>query len=491
MADLTVISLRVVRGLVGVAAALAVIAAVGLVAPPPVGVAPLSTTVEPQPADLLAACPGALQRLGDDTGANAGQASAVGVPDVVVASSGGAVERTPLAGGDGASGSAPQAPLALRMPPSADAVLGGAQTQSLAGQAGLRGLAAIACAEPVSSAWLVGGTTTVGRTTLLLLANPTAVAADVTVRMWGESGAIAAPGMSGITVPPGGQRTIPLAGYAPDLASPIVHVESRGGQVVAALQTSVVRVLDPGGVDLVSAGAAPARETVVPGVRIFDAEGVASSLGIEGHDDLEAIARIGNPGDGEAHVEVSVASADGGAGTSFMVEVPAGQVSDVALAAALELGSEPFPDGSYTVSFRSDQPIVAGVRVSTIPVPTEDGEGGLVPGPADLAWFASAPKLRGTVAVPVVDGPEPVLVVANPDDAARTVTLTPPGGGPQLTATVPARASVAIPLAGGAGYLLGDADGLRAGLGFAGPGELAGYPLVAPRAADSALVVRP
>src|SRR5690606_24170012 len=67
----TVISLRVVRGLAGMAAAAAVIAAVGLVPLPTLGITPLATTVEPEPADLLALCPGATLRLGDETGANA------------------------------------------------------------------------------------------------------------------------------------------------------------------------------------------------------------------------------------------------------------------------------------------------------------------------------------------------------------------------------------------------------------------------------------
>ena len=70
------------------------------------------------------------------------------------------------------------------------------------GAGGLAGLAATACAEPTSSTWLVGGAATVGRTTLLLIANPTAVAAEVSIRMWGESGAITAPGMAGIDVGP-------------------------------------------------------------------------------------------------------------------------------------------------------------------------------------------------------------------------------------------------------------------------------------------------
>ncbi|TPX04004.1 hypothetical protein FJ656_14135, partial [Schumannella luteola] len=63
----TVVSLRVVRGLVGTAAAVVVVLAVGLVPLPSIGVEPLGTTVDPEPADLLSVCAGAALRLGDDT----------------------------------------------------------------------------------------------------------------------------------------------------------------------------------------------------------------------------------------------------------------------------------------------------------------------------------------------------------------------------------------------------------------------------------------
>ena len=41
--------------------------------------------------------------------------------------------------------------------------------------------------------------------------------------------------MSGIVVKAGAQRVIPLAGFAPDVAAPVVHVTASGGQVVAFL----------------------------------------------------------------------------------------------------------------------------------------------------------------------------------------------------------------------------------------------------------------
>jgi len=485
-----VVSLRVVRGLAGVAAAAATVAAVGLIAPPVAGIAPLGMTVEPQPAELSAVCTGSLLRLGDETGANAGEAFAVGLPSLSTAASA-SPDRAAVDAGDVTGAGAGQAPASLTLPPGDGAVLGAAQSQQPGGDGELVGLAATICTEPTSSAWLVGGATTLGRTTLLLLTNPTGVAAEVSVTMWGESGDISAPGMTGISVPANGRRVLSLAGFAPGLASPVVHVEARGGQITAALQTSAMRVLDPGGVDVVAPGAAPAREVIIPGVRIFDGAGVASSLGIEGYGDLDAIVRVANPGIESANVEVSITPTDpAAAGTAFELEIPGGRVLDTPLAAGLPLGADPLADGSYTVTLSSDQPVVGAVRTATIPAP--DGEAGeLRPGAADVAWFAAAPVLRGAVAVPVADAPAPVLVVAASDGQARELTLVALDGGPDIPLPVPAVGSIALALQPGSSYRLDGSGGVVAALGFAGESAVAGYPLTAPRKGDSPIVVRP
>lgn len=488
---ITVVSLRVVRGLVGIAAAAVVIGAVGLVPLPTVGIEPLGVTVEPDPADLLELCTGSLLRLGDDSGANAGQAFAVGTPTVTSQALGGTATATPLALSDAGTGGTEQAPSVLGLAAGPDAALAGAQSQVVIGEGGLAGLSASTCAEPTSSTWLVGGAATVGRTTMLLIANPTAVVADVTILMWGESGAVSAPGMA-IQVKPGEQRVLPISGFAPGIVSPVVHVEARGGQVVAALQTSVIRVLDPGGVDLIAAGASPSTDSVVPAVRIYDERGVSSSLGLPDREDLEAIARVGNPGDTDATVEVSLLPADAsGTATSFDIDVPAGTVTDIPLSSAQELGSVPFADGSYSVVFTSEVPVVAAVRASTTPDLPPSSSGEPQPGPVDVAWFTSSPALRGDTLVAVAEASRPVLVAMNPDNVERTVVLEPVGGGEPLQLVLPPARPAAIPLTGGAGYLLRDVEGVHVGLTFATAGRLAGYTVRSTREADSAIVIRP
>jgi hypothetical protein len=56
---------------------------------------------------------------------------------------------------------------------------------------------------------------------------------------------------------------------------------------------------------------------------------------------------------------------------------------------------------------------------------------------------------------------------------------------------VPASGSAAVGLDADTGYLLSGATGVAAAVTFAARGEVAGYPIVSPRAADSPLVIRP
>src|SRR5690606_24575777 len=100
-------------------------------------------------------------------------------------------------------------PELLRVPPAPGAQVAGAQTQDVDAP-DFRGLTAASCAEPTGSTWLVGGATTVGRSTVVLLVNPSDVPSQVTLRIFGEDGSVSAPGMTGIAVPAGGQRVVSL-----------------------------------------------------------------------------------------------------------------------------------------------------------------------------------------------------------------------------------------------------------------------------------------
>lgn len=497
------IGARIASGTVAAGVAAVVVAAVAFLPLPTRSAEPRTLTVEPAPADQLRVCPGAAVRLGDDVGGNADMAFAIGAPSISGVVVEGELERTRLVSADAAAADS-AAPELLRVPPGDGALVAGAQLQTV-GIDGFRGLAAASCGEPTGSAWLVGGATTVGRSTLLVLANPTDVPSRVSLEIHSEDGRVAAPGMTGIDVPAGEQRVLSLAGFAPGVASPVVHVNARGGRVVASLQQSVVRGLDSTGLETIGAGADPAESLVVPGVRILDAVGTNRASGLADWHDVVPIVRIGVPGDEGGDVEVRVVPEDGGAGTSFVVEVEAGEVADIPLDAGAGEGDgsaeEPgadgdhdhgLQDGAYTVFVDAEVPIVAGVRISTAvdPGQTDDPDSALSAPASDVAWFAAAPPLVGESLVVVPDGPAPRISIVNPTNDDVETELRPLGGGDPIVVGVPAGSARTLQAAPGA-YLIAGSESLSIAVSFADAGALASFVVTPPRPVAGPVVVHP
>lgn len=498
-----VVGARIVSGAVAAAAAVAVIAGVAFLPLPTLGNAPRTVTVEPDPADQVRVCPGGAVRVGDEVGGSADSVFAIGSPAVDGGVTGGDLERTPLASADpaAAAGSAPQA---LRAPPADGALVAGSQSETV-DAADFRGLTAAACPEPSGSIWLVGGAMTVGRTTLLLLANPTAVPSQVSLRMFGEDGEISAPGMSGIDVPANGQTVLSLAGFAPGVASPIVHVTARGGRVIADLQQSVVRGLDAVGVETTGAGADPAENLVVPGVRIVDTVGTNRASALADWQDVGPAIRLMVPGDVGGKVTVRVVPETPGAvGTSFELDAEPGVVTELPLDSGAPEGganegeggendAHGLQDGVYTVFIDAEVPVVAGVRASTaVDSGIEPAPDAILDAPeSDLAWFAAAPPLDDETLIVVPNGPSPHVSMVNPTTAASEVEFAAANGDAEpASVSIPAGGSVSLAVAPGS-YRLSGAGGLSVAVSFAGPGALASFVVSPARPVAGSLVVHP
>jgi len=489
-----VVGLRVVAGTVGIVASLAIIGAVGLLPLPAHRIAIPTVTVTPDPADQVRVCPGALLRLGDESGQNANTPSSLGAPSITRGGVGADLTSQRIALSDAGTDNGPSAPDVLTIPPAAGATLAGAQSQ-LARASDYTGFAAATCSEPSGSIWLVGGSTAVGRSTLLTLTNSSPVDATVALTILSSDGPVNAPGMSGIVVKAGAQRVIPLAGFAPDVDTPVVHVVSRGGQVVAALQQSIVRGLDAGGVDLVGAAGDPATHLVIPGIRVLDAVGVNKTLGLSDWDDVAAAVRVAVPGARSAKVQVDLVPQDPKIhGLSFEMDVSSGQVSELALdsAADTDSGAVSIPDGMYTVVIDSNRPVVAAVRVSTAEDPSKQSTtSDTTAPPSDFAWFGPSQVLNGDTAVAIASGPAPMLSVANPTKASVTLALEPTSGGASLSLVVPAGASASIAVLPDTVYLLKNAKGVVAAVSCAGPAQLAHYAVSSAGPVSGPIVIRP
>jgi hypothetical protein len=501
--DAVRIATRVTTGIVGVAV-LGVVVTGALLLPPAASDASApSVLVTPVATDQQRVCAGSLLRPPAADAAATTTAVAVGSAattsgSAVTGSTGAAPDvRTSRLEAPDVQGAASSAPSVLAVAGAVDGAptdLAGASSE-IATESDLAGLAVASCAEATADSWLVGGATTTGRTTFVVLDNPSGVSSTVDLAITGEDGAVSAPGASGISVPAGSRRVLSLAGLAPDLSSPAVHVQSRGGQIVARLEQSTVRGLLAGGVDWIGPAASPSTELAMTGLRIdsqaaavapvegeeqpaADEGGSAPGAGSDpGTDpDRETAVRIVVPGSEDADVSVSVAPEEGtdGTGTTFTVQADAGRTIDVPVA--------DLPDGRYSVTVQSSVPVTAAVRSVS---------GAAEGGATDFAWVPSAEALTRDALVSVPAGPAPLLHLRNAGGQAVTVTAQPTDGSDPVSLDVPPASAASVAVTGGRTYLLEGADGLTATVTLAEPGRSAALPVVPVLPAADPLRVHP
>lgn len=228
---------------------------------------------------------------------------------------------------------------------------------------GARGLTLAGCATPAEESWLVGGGDEPGRAEQLVLTNPGPDAVTVEVSVTGADGPVAATAGSGIVVPGHGRVVELLDALAPGAGAPVVRVTSTGGPVVAHLAEGYRDGTTDRGREIVSPGAAPATDVVVPALPTAHAD--------RPH---EVVLRLAAPGDSEAVVDLTALTADGTRRLPDQVtRVPAGSSLDVTL--------EDLPEDAVALRLRSDQPVVAGARLEVLP---DQGEPTVLEGsPAD------------------------------------------------------------------------------------------------------------
>ncbi|MFN8156047.1 MAG: DUF5719 family protein [Candidatus Nanopelagicales bacterium] len=316
----------------------------------------------------------------------------------------------------------------------------GADQAIRSGQGATRGLAASPCARPVTDAWLVGGGSTVGRLTQVLLVNDDDRPAQVDLLVYGEAGPVPAPGASGIELPAGSRKQVRLDTLAPNQALVAVHAIARSGRIgLVGLDQEAVGLV-PMGMALIPPTEAGTR-LVIPGIPAPVHYAALELLSPEV----------------DTTVSLTLLTADGQvtpAGISS-VNLEAGKVLAVNLNEALA-GA---PAG---VVIRSEAEVVAGVEVgtgdtatlrekdATAPVPALTAPGVVVglaggalkhavmlsaPGKAakvSLALYApgaSAPVWRRTITVESGSLARVTIPVTTPT-ASSTLVLTPLSGGP-------------------------------------------------------------
>ncbi|GAC1442109.1 MAG: hypothetical protein NVS3B26_03290 [Mycobacteriales bacterium] len=305
-----------------------------------------------------------------------------------------------------------------------------------------RGLAGLRCEAPKTDAWFVGGSTRVGDSLTLVMANPDDTPALVDVVAWTSDGpADPRPGR-GITIAGRSRAAFALDQIAPDKEWLAVHVVVQRGRVAAALRHARLDGHVPKGVEWVPQAQPPATTVVVPGLP----QGPG-----------RRILTVTNPGLDPTIVSVQLTTPDG----QF---VPTG-MDALAVPAGTTLATElaPLTDKSAaTVKIISEGgPVIAGAFVYDLqegPVREIAYAGSALPlsGPAlvtdvvinrptESTLFLTAlagPATVDVVPVPIVglDGALPaakrVVVPAGRTTAVRLSTFLPPGASGRLAVEV-------------------------------------------------------
>jgi len=283
----------------------------------------------------------------------------------------------------------------------------------------LRGLTAAPCTQPSAMSWIVGGSIAAGSSAELRLVNPGVTPATAKVTLYGSIGRLSLPSNGEITVPAGGSSSLALETKGSQDPRIAVSVEADGGSVVSTLVTESLDGETPAGTDVITPGATPATDLVIPGVEIVEpaAQGeVADAKTGADSSDTPAV-RIINPGAAPATVSVTMLGKDGARPLSGAqsVTIDAGSVFDIQLAGV--------PAGTYGVQVTSNTPVGAAARMVR--------SGGEYPARSkalvhDQAWAQAAlpgAADSGLLAVPRATSLSSAVTVANSGETT-SVTLS-------------------------------------------------------------------
>ncbi|WP_345751184.1 DUF5719 family protein [Microbacterium rhizophilus] len=453
---------RLILGTVTAVGAVVAVTAAAAVPWPAVSTPPAALEVTPAPAETVLACDGPVLALGRSA-ENASALSVAAAATTTVGNDRGEEPESDAIAQPTIEGEA-AATRYVQRPSGREPVSAAAASSATLDDADLAGFTASACRPPQMESWIAGGDTETGTTGILLIANPGDVNATVQVTVYGVAGAVTPPGAEAIPVPARTQVALPLAGLADGEQSPVLRITATGAPVRASLQSSLVRTLDPGGIDTQSA-VRPATTQVIPGLRV-----VGDAAETEG---AATIARLLSESDTTATITVTEAGSGGS---------PARDPEPVPLkgGAPAEVNLGGLDEGDYTVTVTADAPLVAAVWQTT-----GFGED------ADFAWNTATPAITEATLAAVPEGDDAALSIANPSDEDITVSVAGQGDDPQ-DFDVAAGDTTVIDVDGGRLYTIDPgAKAVHASIGFAGESALASIALWPDAAHPRPVVVYP
>jgi hypothetical protein len=418
-----------------------------------VGDLPKADNLKVKAQDLSLVCPGGVYRTGGASGTKVGAFESVGAPEVN-SDFNGPDGTTMLIRGNQLTAVDPDGRAEQN-----SVLLNANQVQSVS-SADLAGLTGAACQRPTNDLWFIGGDTSTGRESLLIIKNVTKVDSTVSLKIFNEQGLVTGSGMSGISIAAGKTTIVPLASYVPKTKAFTTHLVSRGGLVAAWVQEKTLRGLAAGGVDYVSPASAFATTQAIPGVFIRGTADAAKLMKNPDFADLVPTLRVFVPGNKAATVTAQVLGSTAKTfGTVVRQTIQGGTTADIALPGLL--------DGDFISVVKSDVPVGASIRVHRV-VKTK----------VDFAWLTSAAPQLATVGFTVPTSGISKLSLANPGSAVVDLSIV-QGSGSASTAKIPAAGQLTLRFAPGSKLqLFGNGKPIYATMIVDVEGSLAAIPLL-------------
>lgn len=243
------------------------------------------------------------------------------------------------------------------------------------------GISAVSCQTPSLEQWLVGGSTTLGSSSELVIQNPSQTPVTVKVELWGANGKLTLAAQDTYLVPANQELSTLLEGLSAEQRRLVVKVSASGGMVTSYLKTINQSGLTPQGGSYVTAGLGLAQEHILPGVYVEEG-GIGDST-------TGAIRLLSPEVSTSAHIAIFDAKGQHVLRGYQTVPLVAGAVNDFSLGG--------LPKGTYTIVVTGDKPILAGAQA------VRDGQMSadrFIGQPVDRAWIAStAGSVQGATVV--------------------------------------------------------------------------------------------
>ena len=317
----------------------------------------------------------------------------------------------------------------------------------------LRGFAYSPCVWPSNSAWLVGGSSTVGSANRLIIANPGATSLDVRIKAFTSLGEVPLGSASVALLPAHSIRTVPLEGIIATDEKIALHLSADSGKFAAALQASQLSGFTAGGIDFVQLGRS-GRELVIPGLWLPAGEvnlgGLAGSEQTSVSElvdpNVTASVRIVNPGEQPRTANVALVGSDG-----RVTPLPGGTGVEVTPGGVLDLSLEGVAPGDYAVQITADGEVAGGAMMRYA---FEDSG-------SDVAWLAAV-DAASTAAAAVAGGEAHLVVTPQFTDSVRAAEVTwkayDSAGGEVASGTVAANGTIALDLPAQSAFVRIDAN---------------------------------